>query len=154
MNPLLFGIDGASELSGAGTCYLLARALESAGLDNRDLAALAIIGAIGDMQARAEGLIGPNKQIAQEGADKGVLNIKLGLAFYGKQTRPLPKLLEYSSEFGFDYDNFPFFPYINNKASSVLQIPIHPIGISRLNRSHYSEFEMLKYYLKLLIFYN
>ena len=113
LNPLLFGIDGASELSGAGTCYLLARALESERVDNRDLAALAIIGAIGDMQARTEGLIGPNKQIAQEGAEKGVLNIKLGLAFYGKQTRPLPKLLEYSSEFGI--------PGISNDSSGAIR---------------------------------
>jgi len=113
LNPLLFGINGASELSGAGTCYFLARALESGEIDNRDLAALAIVGAIGDMQAREEGLIGPNKNIAQEGAEKGVLNIKPDLSFYGKQTRPLPKLLEYSSEFGI--------PGISNDSSGSIR---------------------------------
>ena len=113
LNPLLFGINGASELSGAGTCYFLARALESGKVDNRDLAALAIVGAVGDMQAREEGLIGPNKNIAQEGAEKGVLNIKPDLSFYGKQTRPLPKLLEYSSEFGI--------PGISNDSSGAIR---------------------------------
>src|SRR6056297_1519337 len=38
LNPLLEGIDGASELSGAGASYLLARALEGPDGDNRDLA--------------------------------------------------------------------------------------------------------------------
>ncbi|MBI4708372.1 MAG: polysaccharide deacetylase family protein [Candidatus Omnitrophica bacterium] len=33
----------------------------------------------------------------------------------------------YSSEFSFDYDNFPLFPYINGKFSKVLQIPVHPV---------------------------
>tara|TARA_A100001037_G_scaffold306608_1_gene353251 strand:- start:15994 stop:17454 length:1461 start_codon:yes stop_codon:yes gene_type:complete len=113
LNPLLFEIDGASELSGAGTCYFLARALESGSVDNRDLASLAVVGAIGDMQARDKGLIGPNKIIAQEGVDKGVLDIKLDLAFYGKQTRPLPKLLEYSSEFGI--------PSISNNPSGSIR---------------------------------
>jgi RecJ-like exonuclease len=118
LNPLLEGIDGASELSGAGASYVLARALaettdspaaatdgglavtgaETATSDNRDLAALAVVGAVGDMQAVGGELVGANREIVAEGIEAGVLEERRDLAFYGKQTRPLPKLLEYASE--------------------------------------------------------
>ncbi|SEO59198.1 RecJ-like exonuclease [Halogranum amylolyticum] len=98
LNPLLFGIDGASELSGAGASYVLARALEPEGGDNRDLAALAVVGAVGDMQDSEGGLQGANEGIVAEGVEAGVLDPAKDLALYGRQTRPLPKLLEYASE--------------------------------------------------------
>ncbi|WP_336001354.1 DHH family phosphoesterase [Halorientalis halophila] len=98
LNPLLEGIDGASELSGAGASYVLARALEDDGVDNRDLARLAVVGAVGDMQAVGGELVGANREIVAEGVEAGVLEEGTDIAFYGKQTRPLPKLLEYASE--------------------------------------------------------
>ncbi len=122
LNPLLFGIDGASELSGAGASYVLARALADvaddgpdsavatdggtvtasgaadARADNRDLAALAVVGAVGDMQATSGDLHGANAAIVEEGVDAGVLETGKDLALYGKQTRPLPKLLEYATD--------------------------------------------------------
>ncbi|MFC7214748.1 DHH family phosphoesterase [Saliphagus sp. GCM10025334] len=124
LNPLLFGINGASELSGAGASYVLARALAEAGerpgtagaaetageptatdggsatarADNRDLAALAVVGAVGDMQASSGELHGANARIVAEGVEAGVLETATDLALYGKQTRPLPKLLEYASD--------------------------------------------------------
>jgi RecJ-like exonuclease len=110
LNPLLEGIDGASELSGAGAAYVLARALANAApeercpgsgaprLDNRDLAALAVVGAVGDMQASDGELLGANAGIVAEGVEAGVLEETKDLAVYGKQTRPLPKLLEFASD--------------------------------------------------------
>jgi RecJ-like exonuclease len=120
LNPLLYGIDGASELSGAGAAYVLARALAavagggSAGGDpvdadadatvaagdpgNRDLAALAVVGAVGDMQASGGELVGANAGIVAEGVDAGVLDTGKDLTLFGKQTRPIPKLLEYASD--------------------------------------------------------
>ncbi|ELZ16235.1 phosphoesterase RecJ domain protein [Natrinema thermotolerans DSM 11552] len=122
LNPLLFGINGASELSGAGASYVLARALADvadggpgssvatdggtitasgtadARADNRDLAALAVVGAVGDMQATSGELHGANAGIVEEGVDAGVLETGKDLALYGKQTRPLPKLLEYATD--------------------------------------------------------
>jgi len=97
LNPLLEGIDGASELSGAGAAYVLARQLEGDG-DNRDLAALAIVGAVGDMQASDGELHGANAEIVAQGEAAGSVRTATDLALYGKQTRPLPKLLEYASE--------------------------------------------------------
>ena len=110
LNPLLVGLDGSSELSGAGTTYVLARALAARGdppsspaagsqaTDNRDLAALAVVGAVGDRQAGVDGLSGANERIVAEGVAAGVVDERTDLALYGKQTRPLPKLLEYASE--------------------------------------------------------
>src|SRR6056297_2985718 len=48
LNPLLEGVDGGTELSGAGASYVLSRAL--LGEDATDLAALAVVGAVGDRQ--------------------------------------------------------------------------------------------------------
>ncbi len=57
----------------------------------------------------------------------------------------------YSSEFSLDYDNFPFFPLLNGRASSVLQIPTHPVceGVF-MERYSYQE-EMLKNYFNAVI---
>jgi RecJ-like exonuclease len=114
LNPLLEGIDGASELSGAGATYVLARALaeeraatdgivttgagERPRADNRDLAALAVVGAVGDMQASGGELVGANRGIVEDGVSAGVLGRGTDLALYGRQTRPLPKLLQYASD--------------------------------------------------------
>jgi RecJ-like exonuclease len=98
LNPLLVGLDGAAELSGAGASYVLARALEPPGADNRDLAALAIVGAVGDMQATDGGLSGANERIVAEGVAAGVVEEATDLLVYGRQTRPLPKFLEYASD--------------------------------------------------------
>ncbi len=95
-NPLSVGLNGASELSGAGTAYALARAL--GGEANRDLAALAVVGAVGDMQATSGALVGANERIVEEGVAADVVETGRGLSLFGKQTRPLPKLLEYGSE--------------------------------------------------------
>ncbi|MFC4249695.1 DHH family phosphoesterase [Natribaculum luteum] len=112
LNPLLFGIDGASELSGAGASYVLARALEN-GSSNRDLAALAVVGAVGDMQASGGELHGANERIVQEGIEAGVLETATDLTLYGKQTRPLPKLLEYATDV--------HIPGISNDAGGALR---------------------------------
>lgn len=110
-NPLLEGLNGASELSGAGVSYLLARAL--GGTDNRDLAALAAVGAVGDMQASDGELVGANEAIVEEGVEAGVLDTGTDLALYGTQTRSLPKLLEYTSDIGI--------PGISNDADGTLR---------------------------------
>jgi len=133
LNPLLVGIDGASALSGAGASYVLARALAETspgGADgdcgNRDLAALAVVGAVGDMQAVDGELVGANRAIVEEGIEAGVLAEGTDLALYGKQTRPLPKLLEYASEVripGISNDEQGAIDFL-----SGLDIPLRPDG--------------------------
>jgi len=113
LNPLLCGLDGSSELSGAGAAYVLARALESDDGDNRDLAALAVVGAVGDMQESGGELVGANVGIVSEGEAAGVLDTGKDLALYGKQTRPLPKLLEYASDV--------YIPGVSNDHNGAIQ---------------------------------
>ncbi|WP_231186271.1 DHH family phosphoesterase [Haladaptatus sp. DYF46] len=120
LNPLLFGLDGSSELSGAGASYVLARALEPEAGDNRDLAALAVVGAVGDMQISDGELVGANTGIVAEGIDAGVVETGTDLALYGKQTRPLPKLLEYATDV--------YIPGISNDQNGVLRF-LNGVGI-------------------------
>ncbi|MEO0091984.1 MAG: hypothetical protein ABIK61_04685 [candidate division WOR-3 bacterium] len=75
---------------------------------------------------------------------------------FGKWNKNLQYAMEsngikYSSEFSLDYDNLPFFPIVNNKKSSVLQIPVHPICIGRLLQAGLSEEQCKKYYEDYLV---
>ena len=70
-NPHLFGIDGAFELSAAGTVYSVVRHMG----DNADLAGLALVGAMGDRQA----MIGANRSILEEAVASGAVQIGAGL---------------------------------------------------------------------------
>jgi single-stranded-DNA-specific exonuclease len=95
LNPHLFGANGSYQLSGSGSTYLLASALGG----NRDLSPLAIVGAVGDMQHLKMGqLVGINREILEEGVEECMLQFKKDLTLFGKQTRPIHKLLQYSSD--------------------------------------------------------
>lgn len=71
LNPHDFGIDGAFELSASGTVYTVVRRMG----DNRDLAGLAIAGALGDRQA----MIGANRSILEEAISAGAVQTMPGL---------------------------------------------------------------------------
>ncbi|MFC6728521.1 DHH family phosphoesterase, partial [Natronoarchaeum mannanilyticum] len=74
---------------------------------------LAVVGAVGDMQASGGELHGANERIVEEGVAADALETGTDLAMYGKQTRPLPKLLEYSSDVNI--------PGISNDESGALR---------------------------------
>ena len=93
LNPHLFGANGSFEISGSGTAFLLAEQLGS----NRDLADLAIVGCIGDMQYRKYGkLVSLNREILDNNPD--IITAKTDISLFGKQTRPVYKMLQYSSD--------------------------------------------------------
>jgi len=102
INPHLVGLDGATHLSGSGASFLLARALaSSSGKDhqNDDLASLAIVGAVGDLQDMAQGqLVGLNRNLLEMGSKASVLSFIRDLKLFGKQTRPVFKMLEFSQD--------------------------------------------------------
>lgn len=52
----------------------------------------------------------------------------------------------YSSEFSYVYDSLPINPAVNNKKSTVLQIPIHPICIGSLLNAKADEKGMVEYF--------
>ena len=111
-NPHLFGHDGSYELSGAGATYLVSKALD---LKNRDLSGLAVIGAIGDLQDRKFGeLRGMNMEIVKDGKDAGVLQTIQDIRYFGKETRPLVKLLQYTSD--------PFIPGVSGREDACVAL--------------------------------
>jgi len=106
VNPHFHGMDGGTEISGAGVCYLFAKAMNKA---NSDLAHMAVIGAIGDSQEKT-GLISINKKILDEAINGGLIEISQGLRFFGASTKPLFKAL------GHNYD--PFIPGVSGSCES------------------------------------
>ena len=58
--------------------------------------------------------------------------------------------LRLSSEFSYSYDTLPSFPWIGERESPVLQIPIHPICIGSMLRTGYSPEEMLSYFVRVV----
>ncbi len=98
-NPHLFGFDGGIEISSSGVAHLVFGIRED----------LAVVGAVGDVQAPLTSL---NKEILQIGMEKGLLDAKLDLKAYGKNTRLLSVFLAYSDE--------PYLPGISgNEEASV-----------------------------------
>jgi RecJ-like exonuclease len=97
LNPHLFGHDGSIEISGAGTVYLVAKALNPD--KNLDLSILAIVGAVGDLQDSANRkLIGLNREILNDAISSGGMVTRLDIGFFGRETRPLHKLLLYAND--------------------------------------------------------
>lgn len=94
INPHFFGIDGNKEISGAGLAYLFAKELNE---KNKDMAHIAVIGAIGDIQEN-NGFLKLNNEILQEALKQGTIKLKKGLRVFGGYTKPLHKVLEYSSD--------------------------------------------------------
>ena len=95
LNPHLDG-EGSDAASGAGLAYAVAKCLDP---KNTDLAAIAVVGAVGDVQDREHRrLLGYNRKIVQDGIDAGVLQASTDLRLFGRETRPIHKMLEYSQD--------------------------------------------------------
>ena len=112
LNPHECGFDATFEISGAGVAYLAARHL---GSSNEDLAALAVVGALGDMQDRGKqhDLVGLNKHIIVEDAQAaGVLDRSIDIRIFGRETRPIHVALQYTSD--------PYIPGISNDPEGAL----------------------------------
>jgi RecJ-like exonuclease len=124
INPFLFGIDGDVEVSGAGIAYLFAKELNE---KNKDIAYIAIVGAIGDMQEN-KGFKGINKLILKDAVDSGRLEIKKGLSMFGIQTRPIHKVLQYSTE--------PYIPGVTGSEEGAISF-LEEAGIDIKERGKY-----------------
>lgn len=121
INPHLVGADGANQLSGSGSTFLLARALASAPKANDDLAALAVVGAVGDLQDMARGqLIGLNRCILDIGARAKAVEFSKDIKLFGRQTRPVYKMLEYCQD--------PYLPGLSGKEDACIAF-LKEVGI-------------------------
>lgn len=92
LNPHIYGLNDYQEISGAGVTYMFAKSLDE---ENIDLAYIAIIGALGDIQEK-NGFYGLNQIILEDAVNSGKIMVNKGLKLFGAQTKPLHKALEYS----------------------------------------------------------
>ena len=95
-NPHLYGIDGSTEISGAGVVYLTAKEMNNG---NTDLATIAIVGAVGDLQDSAEcRLRGLNRQVLDDAIHRDMMTMVKDIRIFGRETRPLGKMLQFSTD--------------------------------------------------------
>ncbi len=97
INAWKYGIDGGAEICAGGMAYLASMALDE---KNSDLSAIAVVSALGDRQDQGErkSFTGKNFEIANTAKEEGLVEIDLDLLLVGRETRPLPDALAFTSQ--------------------------------------------------------
>jgi len=97
INSWKYGIDGGVDICAGGMAYLASMALDE---KNSDLSAIAIVSALGDRQDQGErkSFTGKNFEIANTAKEIGLVDIDLDLLLVGRETRPLPDALAFTSQ--------------------------------------------------------
>lgn len=113
LNPHEFGIDGARLVSAAGVSYFVAKQVTDR---NADLSALAVVGALGDMQDKNEkrSLMGLNELLVEDGVSAGNLKVDSDLVLYGRETRPIHRALAYTTT--------PYLPDLSGREDNCLAL--------------------------------
>jgi RecJ-like exonuclease len=111
VNPHEVGVDGATEISGSGVTYFVAKALNP---KNVDLAPVALVGALGDMQDKYDqrSFGGLNQLILKDAVDAGLMKVEKDLTFFGRETRPIHRTLATTTN--------PFIPGISGEEDKAL----------------------------------
>lgn len=73
LDPDLYGLKGDRDISASTTCYLFALELDP---NNRDLAGLAALGAVGDGFFVDGLLVSENREVARQAAQQGLMQIR------------------------------------------------------------------------------
>jgi len=94
INPVPFGANSVRDLSGSGVAYFVAREMNE---KNRDLAYIALVGSVGDMQEVDGQFHGMNLDIIEDGKKLGILEVRKELRLFGRESRPLRQMLAYST---------------------------------------------------------
>ena len=97
INAWKYRIDGGVEICAGGMAYFASNALDE---KNADLSSIAVISALGDRQDQGErkSFTGKNFEIAKIAQEKGLVDIDLDLLLVGRETRPLPDSLAFTSQ--------------------------------------------------------
>lgn len=97
INSWKYGMDGGVEICAGGMAYLASMALDE---KNSDLSAIAVVSALGDRQDQGEkkSFTGKNFEIANIAKEEGLVEIDLDLLLVGRETRPLPEALAFTSQ--------------------------------------------------------
>ena len=111
VNPHIHDMDGATDVSGSGVAYFVARAMDKR---NIDLAPIALVGALGDMQDRYDQrkLAGLNAPIVRDAVDAKLVSVVKDLTFFGRETRPIHRTLSSTTN--------PFLPGISGEEDKTL----------------------------------
>jgi len=111
VNPHEYGIDGATEISGSGVTYFVAKALNP---KNVDLAPVALVGALGDMQDKYDqrSFGGLNELILKDAVQAGLMKVEKDLTFFGRETRPIHRTLATTTN--------PFIPGLSGEEDKAL----------------------------------
>jgi RecJ-like exonuclease len=111
VNPHMHGIDGATEVSGSGVAYFVAKAVSA---ENVDLAPIALVGALGDLQDKNEQrqLGGLNAIIVEDAVAAKLVTVEKDLTFFGRETRPIHRALAATTS--------PFIPGISGEEDKSL----------------------------------
>ncbi|MFH1592215.1 MAG: DHH family phosphoesterase [Candidatus Woesearchaeota archaeon] len=131
LNPHLHNIDGSKDISGAGVAYLFAKALDPV---NMDLAHLAILGAIGDMQENNGFHSDLNNFILEDAVNSKKIEVKIGLRMFGMQTRPINKVLEYTTD--------PYIPGVTGSEQGAKRF-LQEIGLNFVENGKYKKLVQL-----------
>ena len=97
INAWKYDMNGGLEICAGGMAYLASLALDR---KNSDLSALAVVAALGDRQDQGErkSFTGKNYEIANTAKELGLVDIDLDLLLVGRETRPLPDALAFTSQ--------------------------------------------------------
>jgi len=119
VNPHLHGIDGATDVSGSGVAYFVAKAVNA---ENVDLAPIALVGALGDIQDKYDQrkLGGLNEIIVEDAVNANLVKVEKDLMFFGRETRPIHKTLATTTN--------PFIPGISGEESASVAF-LNSLGI-------------------------
>ena len=112
-NTHIMGFDGSDEISGAGTAYLLAKALDS---KNIDLSPLAVVGSLGDQQDKGpkRQLKGLNAEILADAVSARLVEVTQDLILFGRQTRPIHRSIASTTT--------PFLPGLSGEEDKCLAL--------------------------------
>ena len=97
INAWKYGIDGGTEICAGGMAYFASMALDE---KNSDLAALAVVSALGDRQDQGErkSFTGKNFEIAAAAKKQDLIDVDLDLLLVGRETRPIADALAFTSQ--------------------------------------------------------
>ncbi|SHO44613.1 Phosphoesterase DHHA1 [Nitrosotalea sinensis] len=97
INAWKYDIDGGKDVSAGGMAYLVSNAIHK---ENTDLAWIAVVAALGDRQDQGEkkSFTGINLDIASAAKKDGQVEIDLDILLVGRETRPLPDALAFTSQ--------------------------------------------------------
>jgi single-stranded-DNA-specific exonuclease len=111
VNPHDHGIDGATDVSGSGVAYFVAKAINK---QNVDLSPVALVGALGDMQDKYDqrSFCSLNEIIVTDAVNTGLLKVEKDLTFFGRETRAIHKVLATTTN--------PFIPGLSGEEDKAL----------------------------------